>query len=589
MTLRIKDKLRLGLLFLFGLVLLLAALGIGFVYQLQKDSGAILRDNYRSLEYVRDMQRVVDGLDEQREVDTEPFSENLRLEEANITEVGEGETVRHLRREWEAYRRDSLPARLPRLRQALFRIQDLNMQAIVRKNDAAADSARTATLVIGLLGTFCVLIAFSFVVNFPSYIAGPLRQLTDSIRAVTNRNYNARMLVRSQDEFGEVAAAFNGMVDKLDEYENSNLAKILFEKRRIETIIANLRDAVVGLDAKNLILFANPVALNLLNLKEADLVGRYAPDVALKNDLLRRLLSPPRDERVLKIFANDRESFFVREAFDVEAEEETGLRLPDGNGEGIQKLMPPKKTRIGQVILLKNVTEYHDLDAAKTNFLATVSHELKTPISGLKMSLKLLDDARVGTLNDEQRELLTHASDDAERLLTITGELLNLTQVESGQIQLQLHDVRPADLVGVATDSLRVLAEQKRVRFNLDVPGTLPTVRADPDKASWVLVNFLSNAVRHSPDDRPIDISAKVVKKFVEFTVRDHGPGVRPEHQARVFDRYFRAPGVQGQPSGTGLGLAISKEFIQALGGEIGLDTAVSPGAAFYFRLPVTG
>ncbi len=587
MALQIKDKLRLGLLFLFGLVLLLAGLGIGFVYRLQRDSGAILKDNYRSLVYVREMQQVVDNLSEHRTVDVEPFAENLRLEEANLTEVGESEATHQVRRAWEGFRRDSAFSRLPALRKALYRIQDLNMQAIVRKNAAAAQSAETATLVIGILGTLCVLIAFTFVVNFPSYIAGPLRQLTEGIRAVANRNYSARMRVQTRDEFSEVAAAFNGMVDKLDEYENSNLAKILFEKRRIETIIANLNDAVLGLDDKNVVLFANAVALNLLNLKEADLVGRYAPDVALKNDLLRTLLNGTGAARELNIFANDRESFFVREAFDVEAVEDVTPRLPDGTSQGIQKIVPPKKTRIGQVILLKNVTEYHDLDAAKTNFIATVSHELKTPISSIKMSLKLLQDERVGPFNPEQQKLLRLVEDDAGRLLKITGELLDLSQVETGNIQLKTGPVAPRDIVAYALQAVRVTAEQKQLRLNANLPATLPAVQADAEKTAWVLVNFLTNAVRYSPEGQAIDIQVRATGPHVEFSVRDYGKGIATEFQARLFERYFRVPG-SGVTGGTGLGLSISKEFVEAQHGQVGVESAgVGQGSRFFFTLPV--
>jgi signal transduction histidine kinase len=179
--------------------------------------------------------------------------------------------------------------------------------------------------------------------------------------------------------------------------------------------------------------------------------------------------------------------------------------------------------------------------------------------------------------------------DDAERLLSITGELVNMAQVESGQIQLKIETVAPADIVRYATNALQVSANQKHIRFDVNAPSSLPTVRADPDKASWVLVNFLSNAVRHSPEDNRIDVSVYPVGNQVEFLVRDYGAGIRAEHRDRIFERYFRAPGNNGQSSGTGLGLAISKEFIESMGGEIGLKSDLPDGAAFYFRLPGSG
>jgi signal transduction histidine kinase len=203
------------------------------------------------------------------------------------------------------------------------------------------------------------------------------------------------------------------------------------------------------------------------------------------------------------------------------------------------------------------------------------------------MSLKLLLDKRLGTLNDEQQEMVTHVQENADRLLKLTGELLNMAQVESGHIELQIRSVNPAELVQVATDALRAQAEQKQIHFTVTVPPELPSVKADLDKASWVLVNFLSNAIRHSPDQLSIDITTRRIDNEVEFTVRDYGPGLRPEHRERVFDRYFKAPGLNGQHSGTGLGLAISREFIQSMGGQIGLHNDVDLGAAFYFRLAV--
>ena len=586
MALHIKDKLRLGLLFLFGLVLLLAALGIGFVYRLQRDSGAILADNYRSLVYVREMQQVVDGLAERRWVDAEPFVENLRLEEANLTEVGEGEAVRGLRREWEGFRRDSALTRLPRIREDLHRIQDLNMQAIVRKNDAARRSAETAALVIGVLGTLCVLIAFTFALNFPSYIAEPLRQLTEGIRAVAGRNYQARMRVRAKDEFGEVAAAFNGMVDKLDEYENSNLAKILFEKRRIEILIANLRDAVVGLDEKQHVLFANTVALNLLNLKEADLVGKYAPDVALKNDLFRTLLNGQTEGKELKIYADDRESFFVREAFDVEAEEEAPLRLPDERQDGIQQLLSPKKTRIGQVILLKNVTEYHDLDAAKTAFIATVSHELKTPLASANIGLKLLEKDVAPSLKPEQRAIIADLQQDNQRLIRLVSELLDLAQLETGHINLTIGTVMAYDLVEYATATTKQALGEKRLHLRVDVAPDVRPFRADREKAAWVLVNLLTNAAKYSEDRGEIAVTAQNGPgDTVQLAVRDHGPGIPLNLQEKIFLPYFKATARQG----TGLGLSISREFMNSMNGSIRVESVPGQGATFTIAFPAVG
>lgn len=585
----IKAKISLGLGFMFAIILGLGGLGAYYLHELADDSQAILKDNYSSLQYTSDMQKAL--LDRATDPDAlHRFNENLIKQETNVTEEGEQELTTALRRDFN--RLKTIPAdsaALKRLQSALLQLDDINRQAMFRKNGTAEKTATDALLLLAVVGTICFLIVFSFIINFPSYIARPVRELTRGIREITSRNFEERLHFRSSDEFGELARSFNSMAQKLDEYEHSNLAKLLFEKKRIDTLIQLMSDGIIGLDENKKILFANPVACRLLGIDEAKLVGRYAPDVASVNDLLRTLIqdlmaehwteapSQPTYNGLLKIYdpgldGAGKESFFNKQIHAVTV-------VPTGDGE----LRPA-----GWVIMLENITPFKELDQAKTNFIATVSHELKTPISSIKLSLKLLEDSRIGELNVEQKQLIGHVRDDAERLLSITSELVNMAQVESGQIQLKIENVAPMDIVRYATRALQVSASQKNVHFAIHAPADLPTVKADPDKASWVLINFLSNAVRHSPEENKIDVSVSSLGKQVEFEVRDYGAGVRPEHRDRIFDRYFRAPGNNGQSSGTGLGLAISKEFIESMGGEIGLRTDPEAGAVFFFRLPGT-
>ena len=589
----LKTKVSLSLVFLFSIILVLGGLGAFYLNQLSQDSEAILKDNYISLEFVSNMQKSLTTLDDPDALTD--FETNLKKQEANVTEVGEGQATSAVRREFNRLRAGGATdiVTVNRIRQHLFAIDELNRQAIVQKSKTAEQTAKDALLWLGSIGTFCFLIVFSFVINIPSYIAGPLRELTRGIKQITSRNFEERLHFRSSDEFGELARSFNSMAQKLNEYEHSNLARVLFEKKRIDTLVEIMSEGIIGLDEKRRILFINPVAERLLGVERKLLIGQYAADIAMSNDLLRALIQDIRPNQdaiqsvstrellpsetgsnLLKIYdpglnGKGKESYFTKEIHAVEV-------TPTGETQPVQA---------GYVIMLLNITSYKELDLAKTNFIATVSHELRTPISAIKMSLKLLADKRLGNLNSEQQEMITHVEENAERLLRLTGELLNLSQVESGQIQIQIQPANPTELVKVATSALKTQAEQKQIQFALTIPSDLPAVKADADKASWVLINFLSNAIRHSPEQSSIDITARQLDGQVEFTVRDYGPGLKEEHRERVFERYFKAPGLNGHFNGTGLGLAISKEFIQSMGGQIGLHTDVVPGAAFYFRL----
>jgi signal transduction histidine kinase len=557
---KIKTKIRLGLLFLLALILLLAFTGSFYVDKLADVSATILKDNYESIQYTKNM---IQALDEGNdELALKKFEENLIAEEHNITEVGEKDATNETRLLYEQYKagkRDVKTASL--LRQKILHVQDLNMEAIVRKNQASTQATKRIFAYITILGTLSFLMSFTFVVNFPGMIANPVVELTKGIKEIANRNYSSRLNFSSKDEFGEVAEAFNSMAMLLDQYENSNLSKLMMEKKRIETIIRNFKDAIIGIDEHKVILFANPVAMNILNMGESDMIGKYAPDVAVYNDLFRTLLQSEEKDKLLKIFADGKESFFTKESLDIMNEAEM----------------------IGQVVILRNITRFQELDVAKTNFIATISHELKTPISSIKMSLKLIEDNRIGTLNEEQKKLIDNIKDDSQRLLKITGELLDLAQVESGNIQLVLAPIRPILIVQQAVKSAQNLADLKSISIEIKIDDNVGAVLADSDKASWVLLNFLTNAIRYSAEGARIVLSVTNIDGKIEFAVQDFGRGIEERYLSKVFDKFFQVPGTSN--GGTGMGLAISKEIIEKHNGTILAQSEYGKGSRFSFRI----
>lgn len=572
---RIKTKLSLGLGFLFAVIVLLTVAGLYALNRLSSDAQAVLQDNYISLQFVDNMRKSLDTYQTEQEnrpaasakqVFVDTFETHLVKQENNITESGEKEITQNLRAEFEALKkeRNFSESREMQIRNLLHQISDVNMSAIVRKNEAARETAEQANVLLGVIAVMCFLISFVFIVNFPGYIADPIRQLTESIRQIADKNYSERLFFKSRDEFGELATAFNEMASRLDAYEHSNLAELLFEKKRLETLLDNMTDAVLVLDENSKVLFVNPVACQLMSVKKTDLLGKYAPDAALHNDLLRSLLQTTKTD-ALKIYYNEKESFFQKETIAVRVER------------------PNVPADAGAVILLKNITSFKELDQAKTNFIATISHELKTPISSIKMSLSLLEDKRIGALNEEQQKLLAHIRGDSQRLLNITGELLDLAQVETGNIRLDMMPGDPNTILQYALETVQLQAEQKNIRLETHKDDDLPMVKTDTDKTTWVLVNLLTNAIHYSPEGSAVVIELKKEAGALLFSVRDFGKGIEERFRSRVFDRYFQVPG--SPQTGTGLGLAICREFIEAQGGEIGLESEVGEGSRFYFRL----
>ena len=557
---KLKAKLTVGIGFLFVVILVFGILGIVSINKLRSDADNILKNNYETLVYDNNMLKDLDDLSTNKQAYAD-FEANLTKQENNITEYGEGDATKQLRNGFEELKKSPIDTISYRqMRQAIQQINTLNQNAILRKHETAQKAASSAIFWLTIIFSVLTIISFTLTVNFPDVISTPVKALAKGITEIANKNYKNRIYLDQEDEFKELADAINTMAEKLDEYENSNLAKITFEKRRIETIINQMRDGIIGFDENRNILFLNVVSEKMLGLKEKEIIGQYAPDVALKNDLMRRLLQDD-DQHELKIYADNKESYFNKDVLKVSNEGKV----------------------IGEVIMLRNITPFHELNEAKTNFIATVSHELKTPISSIKMSLQLLQSNNTGLLNEEQALLIDSIKDDSNRLLKITGELLNMSQVETGNIQLNIQSCPPIDILNYAIEAVKVQAEQKQIHIKIDAPEDLPKVKADKEKTAWVLINFLTNAIRFSPENEVIVIAIFKKDNQVCFSVKDNGKGIETKYISKIFDRYFQVPGTI--KSGTGLGLAISKEFIQAQGGTIHVESKYGVGSTFYFNL----
>ena len=259
-----------------------------------------------------------------------------------------------------------------------------------------------------------------------------------------------------------------------------------------------------------------------------------------------------------KIVVENRENYFVKEVIEV------------AQGDAKNK-----------VIVLKNITSFKELDVAKTNFISTISHELKTPLASSDFSLKLLEDERISKLSPEQKELIENLKQDNQRMLKILSELLNMSQVEAGRIQLNIKKVNPEEIIENAIQAVSVNAKEKEVIIKNTSDKDLPAIEADADKTTWVLNNFLTNAIKYSFNKSSVEVRASQQNGNVIFSVKDYGPGIDKEYIPRLFERYFQVPG--SKEKGTGLGLAISKEFVEAQEGKIWVESEIAKGSCLYY------
>ena len=570
---RTQRRITLGIGVLFTMILLLGIQSVSYVRLLSQATGNILADNYNSLQYARDMLESLNEIGEDS-VSRHALRENLALQQQNITEISEKELTAELQRHIAALSDPVTEQELRIVREDLLRIMDINMAAIRAKSADVEQRADYVMWWLIVVAALCVLVAGAILVWFPKLILRPIDELKKGIREIANHNYGKRLEFVGNREFEAVAESFNDMAAKLDEYRRSSLDDLMTAKKRIEAIVDTLHEPIIGLGPDRKILFMNQEALSVLNLRE-DAIGRNATEVALSNDLLRRLIrslysdrKKESDSEPLKIYADNKESYFQME--------NTPLYItPIGSSE---------RQFVGNLIVLNNITRFKELDSAKTNFISTVSHEMKTPISSILMSLQLLNDTRLGTLNTEQTHLVNSIKESSDRLLSITGELLNMTQIETGKLKLMPKITKPIELIDYAVKATQVLAERFCCFIEIDYPEKISKLFVDSEKIAWVITNLLSNAIHHSPERSRIIIGAVQHEKAVEIYVQDFGRGIDPRYHKSIFERYFRVPGTKVQ--GSGLGLAISKEFVEAHGGTISVQSEIGKGSRFSILLP---
>lgn len=583
----IKTKITLGLLAMLALVSVLGGYAFYTVQRLDRGSRNILQDNFYSVELGQNMLQALDGV-EAAPARLAVFRRNLTREAGNITEPGEQEVVDSLTQNLAAYQ-GLLEAGAPAAqRQAAFnllraqthRMVKLNTNALAHKNELANRSAERVGRYLLTFIVLSLLLGLMLVLSVPEAAVGPVRKLQNSLQHAADHDFRATIPLESQDEFGQLGRVFNRMLVQLQEYRNSTLAELVTERNRVASIVSSLDEGLLLLDENRRVLLANPVACELLSLPAEQLVGRPAAEVALENDLLREILNP------LEVDAARREQAVADAPLLRIAQqgEEAFYRL------AVQELVSynealDKMEFVGQILTLRNVSDFKKLDQVKSNFLATVSHELKTPLSSIHLNAKLLQDERLPA--DERVRVAGFIRQETQRLQRMVAELLDVSRLDAGAgIQLDVRATSLSDVIGYAAATVQPQLDDKRLRLDVQLPQGLPLARADVEKTTWVLINLLANAIRYSPAGETLTVRAQAAGQSVRVSVQDRGPGIAAEHHDKIFQRFAQIPDKAGYRGGSGLGLSIAREFITTQGGRLWVESELGSGSTFLFTLP---
>jgi NtrC-family two-component system sensor histidine kinase KinB len=402
----------------------------------------------------------------------------------------------------------------------------------------------------------------------------PVSALSEATRKIGEGNFDARAHVRGNDELAQLAREFNSMAARLGEYRKSSLGELLQAHLSMQAAIDSLPDPVAIFNVDGNLQNVNQAAETLLGLRT---------DTGSKESL-KNVEAPTRAvfERIRSHVLSGKGTY-IPKGF----EDAVQLGTLLGDRYFLPRGAPVYEARgviVGATVMLQDVTRLRRFEELKNDLVATVAHEFRTPLTSLRMAVHLCTEQVAGPLTDKQAELLHSAREDCDRLQGMVDDLLDLSRIESGKVELYPLPVEVRRLITGAIDEFRPDADIKGI--NLRAPSSLPqvSVLADHERIGHVFSNLVGNAVRYTPKGGSIELGAASIDGFVRFTVSDTGTGILKEYQDRIFEKFFQVPGAG--PKGTGLGLYIAKEIVSAHGGEIGVESETGRGSTFWFTLP---
>jgi signal transduction histidine kinase/HAMP domain-containing protein len=603
----LRTKILIGLLPTLAILVALGLWAIGMFYQLGGNIDVILRENYRSVIAAEGMKEAIERMDsgllfatlgreelgrKQFEQNRKRFEEQLRIELGNVTVPGEREVADDLSSLFQAYvaaadRFFRLPAEpeerrtevyfgelvrtFDRIRTRADEVLTLNQDNMTAMDLKAREYATWSTrMMIGaLLGAIALTLAVAL--RLSRSIAQPIQAVTVAARALSRGQLDQVVATAAKDELGELSTAFNQMARTIREYRQAGTARLIRAQKTAQATIDSFPDPVVVVDPLGAVELANPAACRLLGVvPAAEPPVPWFPPAPLRS-LLNDVLAGRGNYLPLTL--------------------EQAIFLPDGPQERyflprVVAIRAGGNELIGAAVNLVDVTKFHLLDRLKSDMVSTVSHELKTPLTSVQMAVHLLLEEVVGPLNAKQIELLLAARQDADRILAMINDLLDLTRIEQGRVRLDLEPLSVGGLLGEAVARMQPQADDAGLALESDVPPPDVFVMVDRDRIGHVFDNLIGNAIQHTPRGGLVRLSARLGGEGVQVEVRDTGKGISGEHLPHIFEKFYRIPG-ESPAGGAGLGLAIVREIITAHGGRIDVASRPGKGTSFTFSLPL--
>lgn len=610
----LRQKILLGYLIIAGLLIITGSWAIFNFINLNQAINDIMVASYRS---VVASQNMIDALEKQDRaaltlmlghsrdslnhflVNQQEFSKWYTVAEGNITFKGEPESLERIKNGYNAYlhlfegfkelnytrnandaRRYYLQQLLPQfngLKQEIQQLLKINQDHMVKADNRAKNDAQKGIYSTTLVSILALILALVFGYKIAAIIITPTLRLTESAKRIGEGHLEETIEVETKDEIGRLAEEFNRMTKRLKEYDKNNIDRLIAERRRANAIVRSIPDPLIVVDAGYQIISLNSAAEKVFGVQEKQVKNVHILEVinndtifgALKECAIQRL--PVRAagmESAFTLTVNNAIRYFMLEATPVEDK--------DGN-------------LLGVVVFMGDVTHLKEVDRIKSDFVSAASHEFRTPLTSITMSVGLLLNRIAGDVNAKQEQLLQVIREDCDRLNHLVSELLDLSRMESRKLEMSQEPSRLQNIVAASVRPLEMQIAEHGIALAVKPElKELPPVRVDANRIAWVFNNLVSNAIRYTPAGGKIEIGGKTEGKWVLVSVRDTGVGISKENQTRIFEKFIQVQtGDETSMGGAGLGLAIAKEIVQGHGGKIWVESTPGQGSAFYFTVPV--
>jgi len=598
----LRQKLSLGFGGLLLIILIIGIQSISHLTQLGQSIDVILRENYRSVIACQEMEESLERTESgilfvllgEKEKGAELIQKNeaafekaLQAELNNITLPEEGRKAHHLQDLFKRYqatlhemqgtgtpihqKQDTYFSKLlplfVQIKETADEILQMNQKNMSDANNLARRSAASARRQMYILLLAGMLVAVGFVLFTGRWILRPINRLIRSAEEIKQGNLELVVQSDSRDEIGQLSEAFNEMASALRESRRSDQTRLMRIQRATEQTFNSLPDAVAIVDPGGKVDVATETARNVFELKPGKqirgLPSRWMDEIFTEALRTGRTIVPRGEQRVIQHFVNGEEHYFRPEAIPI-----------------LGRDMQPT----GVVLVLRDVTQERKQEELKRGVISTVSHQLKSPLTSIRMAVHLLLEEKIGSLTPKQTELLVAAREDSDRLHSILNNLLDISRIESGKVEMNFRKVSSHSMVFEALEPFQMDFKDRNVTLGTELQDDLPEVWADTARMNHVFANLLSNALRYTPPGGKVTVLGKADEEWVQFSVSDSGRGIPSQYLARIFEQFFRVPD-QETETGAGLGLAIVKEIVEAHGGTVKVESRLGEGSTFTFTL----